>query len=157
MKSKFHTTTFVSSFVIVILVAAIGSFAMGDQAKSGWYSQIKPAITPPNWVFGPVWTLLFILIAISLGFAWDSAKDKRQRGRVVLTYGLNFFFNVSWSVLYFGLHDPGVAFVDLVALWISIVAMLGVTWRRDVRAAYLLLPYLLWVTFAGVLNFLSIG
>jgi len=156
MKKRLHTITFIVSFLIVIAVAVIGSLVMGNQVSSMWYEQVKPAITPPNWVFGPVWTLLFILLATSLAFAWDSAKDKRQRSRVILSYGLNFFFNISWSVLYFALRNPAAAFIDLVALLVSIVAMIGVVWRRDIRAAYLLLPYLLWVIFAGILNFLSI-
>lgn len=156
MKPHLHVRTFIISFIVVIAVAVVGSLVIGDPVRSGWYQQIKPAITPPDWVFGPIWTLLFILLALSLAFAWDSAKDKRQRSRVILSYGLNFFFNISWSVLYFALQNPTAAFVDLIALWVSIVVMIGVTWRRDIRAAYLLLPYLLWVIFAGILNFLSI-
>ncbi len=157
MKRRVHAITFVVSFLVVIAVAVVGSIVMDNQAESAWYAQVKSAITPPNWIFGPVWTILFILLALSLAFAWDSAKDKKQRGRVILSYGLNFFFNVSWSVLYFGIHNSAAAFIDLIALWISVVVMVGVTWRRDIRAAWLLLPYLLWVTFAGILNYMSIG
>lgn len=140
----------IASLVLVFIVAGIGSsFTKIDS----WYYANKPAITPPSYVFPIVWTTLFILIAISLYFSWISSKNK---GKVAWLYGINFVLNMLWSLLFFKLKMPALAFVELVILWISIFSLVIYNWRINRKAAYLLLPYLIWVTMAGILNFLFI-
>lgn len=152
---KINWKVLITSFVIVIIVAAIGSIFTTNSVKSSWYQAVKPSITPPNWVFPIVWTILFFLIALSLYFSWVIA-NKKEKNKIILAYGFNFVFNIAWSIFYFGLKNPLTAFFDLILLWVSILYMIILTWKIDKKAAYLLIPYLLWVSFAGILNYLSI-
>ena len=140
---------------IVYFVAFIGSLFTNSAVKSAWYEQIKPGITPPNWVFPVVWNILFFLIALSLYFVWTSRKNKNKKLTAVV-YLLNFNFNMLWSLLYFGLRNPLSAFYQIIVLWLSILLMIVYTWRIDRKAGYLLILYLLWVSFASILNYLSI-
>lgn len=146
---------FVISFLIVFMTAFIGSIFTSRGTNSEWYNSIRPSITPPNFVFPIVWTILFFLIALSLAFAWLSA-DKKQKKKVAIAFGINFFLNVIWSLFYFGLKNPLLSFIDIIALIISIALLLVLTRKIDKRAFYLLIPYFLWVCFASVLNYLSI-
>ncbi|PIN77292.1 TspO protein [Candidatus Woesearchaeota archaeon CG10_big_fil_rev_8_21_14_0_10_34_12] len=141
-------------FAIVVIVATIGSIFTSKNVDSSWYESIKPSITPPNYVFPVAWTILFFLIALSLYYSWINAK-KKQKNKIAIVFGINFIFNISWSILYFGLKNPAASFFELIVLWLSITAMMHTTYKIDKKAAYLLIPYLLWVTFAGVLNYLS--
>lgn len=138
-------------FIAVFLTASVGSY-FTQNTKSSWYQTIKPNITPPNFVFPIVWTILFILIAISLYFVLEKNKS---RNLVTLSYGVNFFINISWSIIYFYLKNPRIAFFQLILLFISIIIMIYTSYKIDRKSAYLLIPYLLWVGFAGVLNYLS--
>lgn len=152
---KFNWKVLIVSLVIVYFVAYIGSLFTSNSVKSGWYQGIKPSITPPNYVFPIVWNILFFLIALSLYFAWVSATKKEKRD-IALIYGLNFVLNILWSVFYFGLKNPMLAFLEIIILWLSIFGMISVAWRISRKASYLLIPYLIWVSFAVMLNFLSI-
>jgi len=96
-----------------------------------------------------------LLIAVSLYLAWTGAASAGQRRAVAIVFGINLILNAAWPALYFGLQRPLLAFADLTALWLSIIAMIAVTWRIRRASALLLAPYLLWVSFAGVLNWLS--
>ena len=140
----------------MIGVSAFGSIFTGSGVKGDWYLGVKPSITPPDWVFGPVWTILFILIAFSLYFCWSSAYSMKQRRAVGVLFGFNLVLNALWSFFFFGLQNSAIAFIDIVLLDISIVWAISLAWRLDRKAAWMLVPYLLWVTFAGVLNFLAI-
>lgn len=155
MKYKINWKVLIWCFVIVYAVAAIGSIFTSRAVKSSWYQAVKPSITPPNWVFPIVWTTLFFLIALSLYLSWIYST-KKEKDKIILAYGFNFVFNIAWSILYFGLKNPLTAFFNLILLWASILYMMMLTWRIDKKAAYLLIPYLLWVSFAGILNYLSI-
>lgn len=141
------------SFIIVFGIAFIGNFFTSDAVKTDWYESIKPSITPPNFVFPIVWNALFILIALSLYSAWIGS-EKNQKKIVAIVFGISLAFNALWSVLFFSLRNPRAAFIEIIALWLSILAMIFVSWRIDRKAAWMLLPYLLWVSFASVLNFL---
>jgi len=110
---------------------------------------------PPNWVFPVVWTTLFFLIALSLYFVWVSKKQK-EKNKIVINYGINFVLNILWSVFYFGLKSPLQAFFVIILLWISISYLVIFDWKINKKAGYLLIPYLLWVSFAMILNYLSI-
>ena len=142
-------------FLIVIAVASLGSMFTSSAVKSSWYQSIKPSITPPNYVFPIAWTILFLLIAVSMYFAWTNAK--KQKKTVAAVFGINFFLNILWSALYFGMKNPLLAFIEIILLWISILTMIIALWKIDRKSSYLIVPYFLWVSFASVLNFLSIA
>ena len=117
-----------------------------------WYSNlIKPGFNPPNWIFSPVWTALYTLMGISVSRVWLSPKNNlRKRGLEVFI--LQLVLNTSWSIIFFGLKNILVALLEILILWISILITIIKFWRIDKKAAYLLLPYILWVSFATILN-----
>lgn len=118
-----------------------------------WYSTIiKPAFTPPGWVFGPVWTTLYLLMGIALYLVW-MCKECPKSNIAIYAFYVQLSLNILWSILFFGLHSIGAALVEIVLLWASIVVTIVLFWRVSKTAAVLLLPYLLWVTFAAFLNY----
>lgn len=142
------TNTF-SKLVLAVagceLAGMIGS-VFTFSAISGWYATLaRPALNPPAWVFGPVWTALYALMGISLWLAWN-----RRNARI---FSVQLALNVLWSILFFGLHSPGIALLDIIALWLAIVWTIAAFSRTSRSAAYLLVPYLLWVSFAAYLNY----
>jgi tryptophan-rich sensory protein len=155
MGNKFGWKVLILSILIVYLVAFIGSVFTSQNTNSDWYKQNKPSITPPNYVFPIVWNFLFLLIAFSLALAWISS-NKKEKKKVAWIFGINFLLNILWSIFYFSMKNPLLAFFDLTALWISIILVIYITYKINRKSAYLLIPYLLWVTFAGVLNYLTI-
>jgi len=141
------------SLVIVYTIAFIGS--LFTSIDNSWYDSVKPSITPPSFVFPIVWNILFFLIALSLYIAWTSSK-KKDRKKIIIVFGINLVLNALWSLFYFRMQNPVFAFVDLILIWLTIIAMIFVTYRIKKVSVYLLIPYLLWVSFAGILNWLSI-
>ena len=132
--------------------AAIGGL-LGAGGDSSWYADLaKPSWTPPSWIFGPVWTLLYGMMAVSVWLVW---LQRRQRpcATPMIVFALQLALNAAWTPLFFGLHRPGVAFADIVLLWLALVATLCLFLRRRAIAGWLLAPYLLWVSFAAALNF----
>jgi translocator protein len=127
---------------------------IGSRFQPGeWYAAlVKPALTPPAWVFGPVWTLLYLMMAIAAWLVWRSQGLNGALGPLGL-FLAQLALNALWSYLFFGLKRPGLAFLDIVALWLAILATLIAFWRAYPTAGLLLLPYLLWVGFATYLNF----
>lgn len=122
------------------------------QAVPEWYASLnRPAFSPPNWLFGPVWTILYILLGISMFLIWTSHGGK-ERPRAMSVYFLQLLLNFGWSFMFFYFKMIGVALVEIVCLWISIVGMLILFYRVKPLAAYVNIPYLLWVTFATALN-----
>ena len=151
VKPKLNARALIFSFVIVFIVAFMGSLFTDI---GPWYESVKPSITPPSFVFPIAWTILFILIALSLYFALVNSKNKGQKKKIAWVYGLNFILNILWSLLFFTLKKPKLAFAEIIILWLSIAGMILVSWKIDKKAGWLLLPYLLWVAFASVLTFL---
>ena len=135
---------------VATAVAAIGA---GVTSLGPWYRELaKPAWQPPDWLFGPAWTLIFALCAVVGARCWSLAPDLAARRRVVAAFAVNGALNVSWSVLFFRLQRPAWALVEVLALWVSILVLIrlcAAVWRP---AAWLLAPYLAWVSFAAVLN-----
>jgi tryptophan-rich sensory protein len=150
---RFNFKVLIISIILVFLVAFIGSIFTSSQVNSSWYQQVKPAITPPNWVFPIVWNILFLLIGISLFYAWTSSRDKKT---IAFLYAVNLILNAAWSYFYFTLHNAGLAFIDLIGIWITLLILIIYTRKISKKASYLLIPYLVWITFAGILNYLSI-
>ena len=132
--------------------ALIGSIFTNSSIPS-WYGDLaKPSWTPPNWVFGPVWSALYLMMALAAWLVW------RRGGLTAASIPIALFMvqlglNVAWSILFFGLHMPGLAFGEVVVLWLAILATTIAFWRSTPVAGYLLLPYLIWVAFAAGLNF----
>ena len=115
VKSSINWKVLVVSFLVVFLVAYLGSLFTSTTVNSEWYEGIKPKLTPPSYVFPIVWNILFILIALSLYLLWVKA-DKNGRKNVAFAFGINFLLNILWSVLYFGLKNPKLAFFELIFL-----------------------------------------
>ena len=143
----------VISIVVAELAGIIGSL-FTTPSINGWYAGIiKPALNPPAWVFGPVWTTLFAMMGISAFLIWKEGLDRRD---VKITLGIfigQLVLNTVWSIIFFGLHNPGGALIEIVFLWLAILATIIAFAKISRPAAWLLLPYILWVTFAGYLNY----
>ena len=141
--------------VLVAALAALGVAALGASATDlgGWYQQLeKPSWQPPDWLFGPAWTLIYALAAIAAALAWIAAPTSQVRTQIVMLFALNALLNVLWSELFFGAHRPDWALIEVGFLWASIVALIVLLARHARLAAALLVPYLAWVSFAAVLN-----
>jgi len=150
-KRKLNMALLAIAFISVIIMAFLGSLFTSPNTNTTWYQSIKPSITPPDWVFPIAWNILFLLIAVSFYFVLVK-KDKKS----IIFFAINFILNVLWSIFYFGLKNPLLAFIEIILLWLSIIFMIKFSYKIDKKSAYLLIPYLLWVSFAAVLNFLSI-
>jgi tryptophan-rich sensory protein len=122
-------------------------------SRGGWYATLaKPAWNPPSWLFGPVWTLLYAMMAVAAWLVWREG-GWRVQGRVLALYLLQWALNALWTPLFFGLQRPALAFAEILALDVALLATLLAFWRVRRLAAALLVPYALWVAFATVLNF----
>ncbi|MEY2617092.1 MAG: hypothetical protein RL522_94 [Pseudomonadota bacterium] len=123
-----------------------------------WYRNlVKPWFQPPDWLFGPAWTLIFALCVVAGVGAWRAAPDARQRMQLILLFALNGVFNVLWSLLFFHLRRPDWALMEIGFLWLSILLLIWLPGRYHPRIRLLLLPYLAWVSFASVLNAAVVG
>jgi translocator protein len=138
--------------LVCFAAAGIGS-AMTSKSLADWYPGLaKPTWNPPDWVFGPVWTLLYTMMAIAAWLVWRNAGWHGAPVPLAL-FTTQLALNVIWSGLFFALESPGAAFAEIVLLWLSILATLVQFWRIDRAAGALLGPYLAWVSFAAALNF----
>jgi translocator protein len=134
----------------VVIIAVVGGL-MTDVGP--WYESLRfPRLRPPNWLFGPAWTTIFALIATAGVFAWNDAPNAGARRELVALFALNGLLNLGWSPLFFKLRRPDWAMLELIPFWLSILALIVVIAPFSARAAWLLAPYLAWVTFAGWLN-----
>lgn len=134
------------------LAGGIGSIFTASSV-GGWYKTLnRGPLNPPGWVFGPMWTALFLLMGYSLYMIWidENAKDKKW---AYLIFGAQLLLNTFWSIIFFGFQNPGLAFLEILILWLAIVANMIFFWRVNRWAAFLLLPYLTWVSFAIYLNY----
>jgi len=143
-------------WLVLILLIAICFAAAGLGGRTttpsipNWYAGlVKPSWTPPDWLFGPVWSVLYLSMAVAAWLVWR----KGNAAVPMIVFGVQLAFNAAWSWLFFGLRNPGLGLIDIVLLWAAIVATTIVFWRRSLAAGLLFVPYLAWVTFAAVLNF----
>jgi len=139
--------------MIGCLLLAFAPGAIGGRFQPGeWYAALtKPALTPPGWVFPVVWTLLYAMMGVALFLVWRRRGGPNRR-LALAVFAAQLVLNAAWSWLFFGLHRPGLALVDIVALWLLILASTVLFWRIRPAAGALLLPYLAWVGFASYLN-----
>ena len=139
----------VSAIVAALAVALAGGLLT---TTGPWYRALRnPAWKPPDWAFGPVWATIFTLCVVSAVMAWNAAAGA-DRPALLAAYAINGVLNIAWSALFFRAERPDWAFRELVLLWLSVVALIAVTWPISGFAAALLAPYLAWVTVAGFLN-----
>jgi len=118
-----------------------------------WYHALrKPRLQPPGWLFGPAWTVILGLAAWSASIAWTAAPDASTRTRVLILFLTNAVLHAVWSPLFFRLRRPDWALIEMIALWVSLVALVVGLWPIAPRSSYLILPYLIWVSFAAWLN-----
>lgn len=150
MKNIFKTygSEIIGSILCLILGLLSGySVSSGD---SIWFSSInKPSFNPPNWIFGPVWTVLYLMMGVALGKIWNI---RQQNPSLFILFGCQFFFNLLWSPLFFHFHRIDLALLDISLLWLSLILLL-ISAKKHINIVMLLLPYLLWVSFAFILNF----
>lgn len=123
-------------------------------AIPGWYAGlVKPAFSPPSWVFAPAWTALYLLMGIAAFLVWKKGLDKKGVKSALGVFAIQLALNAIWSIIFFGLQNPGAAFADIIILWFAIVATIVVFARVSKTAAWLLAPYIAWVSFAAYLNY----
>lgn len=152
MKKRINWKVLIASLIIVFAISFVGSLFTSGNTNSSWYLENKPSFTPPSIVFPIVWPILYFLIALSLYFAWIKA-NKSEKKKVAVIFGINLIANVLWSYLFFEIQNPLLSFIDLLVIFGTIIGMIFVTGKIDKKSGWLLVPYLLWVGFASVLNF----
>lgn len=140
--------------VVVCELAGIVGSVFTPAAIPTWYAALqKPALNPPGWIFGPVWVILYALMGVAAFLVWQKRGRKKTVRRALIIFGTQLIFNAAWSILFFGLHWPGAALADIILLWLGIVATIFVFAKISRPAAWLLVPYILWVSFAAYLNY----
>ena len=137
------------------LAAVIVAVAGGVLTETGpWYRALrKPAWKPPDWAFGPVWTVILVLAAISAALAWEAAAEPGAKAMVLTVLVVNSLLNIAWSGIFFKMKRPDWALVEVVIFWFSIVALIVVLGSQSALAGWLIVPYLAWVTVATFLNY----
>jgi tryptophan-rich sensory protein len=146
------TAQLILCLFVPLVIGGLSGYFTGNEVNGEWYiNLVKPAINPPAWVFGPVWTLLYLLMGVSLFMIVNTEKSE-LRTKALLIFSAQIFLNFWWSILFFSFHWLLISIIEIVLLWGFIVAMI-ITFRKlKPVAAYLQIPYLLWVSFATILN-----
>jgi translocator protein len=148
------------SIAIPLMAGVIGSI-FTSESVSTWYQTIeKPSFSPPNWLFGPVWTTLYVMMGVSLFLVWRATTStstflkerRREKIAALIAFGSQLILNVLWSFIFFGLRSPQLAFAEIIILLISIVVTLVIFYKISRIAAVLMIPYAVWVAFASFLN-----
>ncbi len=134
--------------LVTFVASGIGGFVTSS-FKEPWYSEIiLPSFNPPSWVFGPVWTILYIFMSVAAWSAWNTTSDKK----ILQIYFVHLFFNSIWSVIFFGFHQIFVALIDLVIILIFIIWLMKIYYQFNKISFLLMIPYLLWSSYALILN-----
>jgi translocator protein len=143
---------FIVSIGICFAVAFLGSLFTFSSIPT-WYAQLnKPFFNPPNWIFGPVWTILYFLMAISLYIVWSKNSKNKNKEDAIKIFIFQLILNLLWSLIFFGLHQPLWALITIYLLWASIYMTIKSFYKISKTSSYLLVPYILWVSFASILN-----
>lgn len=148
-KSSIVTVTKLVTSIVICQLAGLAG-AVFTMPALGWYKNLrKPFFAPPDWIFSPVWVILFLLMGVALFLVWQ----KREKGEARVIFITQLFLNILWTIFFFSLKSPGLAFIELVLLWFAVLCNIVSFYKISRTAGLLLLPYILWVSFAGVLNF----
>lgn len=141
------------AIAIPVLVGGISGFFTVSGVES-WYQTIhKPSWNPPNWVFGPVWTTLYVMMGIALWLVWKEDTSRELKMIAFILFGVQLILNFLWSFVFFKLEQPGFAFLEILFMWVAILATIFAFAQVNKTAAWLLVPYISWVSFAAILNF----
>lgn len=144
---------FLASIGFCFLAGAIGSFFTSSSIP-GWYQNInKPFFNPPNWIFGPVWTVLFLMMGISLYLIWKKETPKKIKRIAISIFAVQLLFNTLWSIAFFGLKSPFLGLIIIIILLFLIAVNIFKFYKISKEAGILLIPYIIWVSFAFILNF----
>jgi len=150
--TKINILKLVTSLVVCQCAGILGS-VFTTPAIPTWYAALqKPAFTPPSWLFAPAWITLYLLMGIAAFFVWRAGLDNRRARVALLIFLIQLVLNALWSVVFFGLQSPLYGVIVIIILWIAILATIISFTRTSRLAAWLLVPYILWVSFASVLN-----
>ncbi len=143
----------ITAIVLSEMAGVIGSIFTVSSIPT-WYATLaRPELSPPNWIFGPVWTTLFALMGIAAFLVWQKGLNRRDIQVALSIFIIQLVLNTLWSIIFFGMQNPGAAFVEIIILWLAILATIIRFSKISRVAAWLLVPYILWVTFAGYLNY----
>ena len=135
------------------LAGAVGAIFTSPNIAT-WYATLaKPSFNPPNWIFGPVWTILYLMMGISAYLIWSQKKEWSHNWKALAFFDLQLGLNVLWSIIFFGMQNPGLAFVEIIILLTALAVTIIKFYKISKIAAYLLIPYFLWGCFATVLNY----
>ena len=138
------------SILLPLIIGGISGYYTASNIQSWYITLIKPSFNPPNYLFGPVWTTLYIIMGISFYMIWSSAKINKNK--LIGIYLFQLVLNFLWSFIFFKYHAIGIAAIEIVVLWLSILTMIIMFYKNNKWAALINIPYLLWVSFASVLN-----
>ena len=141
--------------LVVVLCVTVGylSGLVTRESILTWYVTLnKPSFNPPNWVFAPVWTLLYIMMGVAAGMIWTSNSEEQTTKKALGFFAIQLGLNALWSYLFFGLHNPLLALIEIILLWLMIFETYNLFKKIHKTAGFLMLPYLVWVSFATILN-----
>jgi len=144
---------FLVAILVCLLAGFIGSLFTTPSIPTWYESLNKPSFNPPNWLFAPVWTTLYVLMGISAYMIWEKSSRYKSSNTALKIFFVQLVLNSIWSMLFFGLRNPLYGFIGIVLLWFAILFTMLKFYRISKKAAYLLVPYILWVSFASLLNF----
>lgn len=140
--------------ILISQSAGIIGSIFTSKSVSTWYATLqKPVFSPPNWIFGPVWIVLYTLMGVSSYLIWQERSNHKFAKIALIIFGFHLVLNALWSIIFFGFKNPGMAMLEISALLVFIIIIIVLFYKINPRAAYLLIPYLAWVSFASVLNY----
>ncbi|HMI02922.1 MAG TPA: TspO/MBR family protein [Pedobacter sp.] len=149
---KFNPLAFIINIAIPLIIGTAGGFFTAHSVKTWYPTLAKPAFNPPDWIFAPVWTTLYILIGISAYLIWQKRKEIVHFPRTIAIYLMQLILNLMWSFIFFYARQIGVALVEIVLLLVIVIINAGVFYKIDKTAGLLFVPYILWVGFATLLT-----
>lgn len=148
-----NTSKLIIAITIPLLIGFIGGGFTASEIP-GWYAKLnKPGWQPPNWLFGPVWTALYILMGIALYLVWKADVSSSKKQTAIILFAVQLILNFFWSIIFFNQHQIGWALVEIIVLWLFILLTIFSFSKINNTAAWLLVPYISWVSFATILNY----
>ncbi len=151
--NKYNVFQLITAVAVSELAGIVGSVFTVSSIPTWYAGLVRPDFAPPNWLFGPVWTTLFAFMGIAAFLVWKKGLQHRDVKIALGIFVVQLAFNTLWSIMFFGLRSPGVALIEIVLLWLAILATIITFAKISKTAAWLLMPYILWVSFAGYLNY----
>ena len=150
---KHPTIKLLFAVIISELAGVVGALFTTPSIQTWYATLVKPAFSPPNWIFGPVWVTLYLLMGIAAFLVWRKGFSHKTVKIALGVFVFQLVLNSLWSILFFGLHNPFLALVEIIVMWLAIVATMFTFYKVSKPAMYLLVPYILWVSFAAYLNY----